>query len=119
MNWVIGCSRCFPAKHPFHFPRDKIRPEPGQENNLAIRGYVNSPMDGIFLRGPYLHNASVLTLAGTINLKKRRDVFYRGRNDYDPVDVGFLSPDAPNRNSYFKFDTSMRGNSNKGHDYPW
>jgi mono/diheme cytochrome c family protein len=109
----------FPAKHPFHFQRDQIRPAPGQENNEAIRGYVNSPMDGIFLRAPYLHNASVLTLAELINLKKRRDMFYRGHNRYDIVDIGFLSPDAPNRDNYFKFDTTVRGNSNKGHDYPW
>jgi mono/diheme cytochrome c family protein len=109
----------FPAKHPFHFPRNKIKPLPGEENNVEIRGYVNSPMDGIFLRAPYLHNASVLTLAELINLKKRRDVFYRGRNVYDSVDVGFQSPDASTQDAYFRFDTSVRGNSNKGHDYPW
>ena len=109
----------FPDKHPFHFPRDKIRPLPGQEDDLAIRGYVNSPMDGVFIRAPYLHNASVLTLAELINLKKRRAVFYRGRNRYDAVDVGYLSPDAPDRDDYFKFDTTTKGNSNEGHDYPW
>jgi hypothetical protein len=109
----------FPEKHPFHFPRDEIKPLPGQENNLAIRGYVNSPMDGIALRAPYLHNASVLTLAELINLRKRSDVFYRGRNRYNPVDGGFASPEAPDKDTYFKFDTSVVGNSNKGHDYPW
>jgi hypothetical protein len=76
-------------------------------------------MDGMFMRAPYLHNASVLTLAELINLKKRRDVFYRGHNRYDPVDVGYRSPDAPDSEAYFKFDTSIRGNSNKGHDFPW
>jgi mono/diheme cytochrome c family protein len=111
--------RVFPEKHPFHFPRDEISPQPGEEESLAIRGYVNAPMDGMFLRAPYLHNASVLTLAELINLKKRRDVFYRGHNRYDPVDVGYRSPDAPDSEAYFKFDTSIRGNSNKGHDFPW
>jgi mono/diheme cytochrome c family protein len=109
----------FPAKHPFHFPRDEIKPAPGEEDNLAIRGYVNGAMDGMFLRAPYLHNASILTLAELINLKKRRDVFYRGHNRYDPIDVGFQSPDAPDRETYFKFDTSLPGNSNVGHNYPW
>jgi hypothetical protein len=61
----------------------------------------------------------VLTLAELINLKKRRDVFYRGHNSYDPIDVGYRSPDAPDAASHFKFDTAVRGNSNKGHDYPW
>jgi hypothetical protein len=111
--------RLFPEKHPFHFPRSEIWPQPGEEDNVAIRGYVNGPVDGMFLRAPYLHNGSVLTLAELINLKKRRDVFYRGRNTYDPVDVGYRSPDAADGETYFKFDTAVRGNSNKGHDYPW
>jgi mono/diheme cytochrome c family protein len=109
----------FPEKHPFHFPRDEIWPKPGEENDVAKRGYVNAAMDGMFLRAPYLHNASVLTLAELINLKKRRDVFYRGRNIYDPDDVGLRSPDAPDGRRYFRFDAAVRGNSNRGHDYPW
>jgi processive rubber oxygenase RoxA-like protein len=75
-------------------------------------------MDGMFLRAPYLHNASVLTLAELINLKKRRDVFYRGHHRYDPIDAGYRSPDAPDDETYFKFDTSIRGNSNMGHEFP-
>jgi hypothetical protein len=38
---------------------------------------------------------------------------------YDPEALGLYSPDAPDRSHYFKFDTSLRGNSNRGHDYPW
>ncbi|MER9630999.1 hypothetical protein [Mesorhizobium sp. M0296] len=109
----------FPDKHPFHFPREDIWPQPGEENNVTIRGYVNAPLDGMFLRAPYLHNGSVLTLAELINLKQRREVFYRGDNTYDPIEVGFRSPDAVDAHNYFKFDTTLRGNSNKGHDYPW
>jgi mono/diheme cytochrome c family protein len=109
----------FPEKHPFHFPRGEIWPQPGHEEIVAERGYVNAPIDGAFLRAPYLHNASVLTLAELINLKKRRDVFYRGKNSYDPADVGFRSPDNANSGNYFKFDVTVRGNSNNGHDYPW
>jgi hypothetical protein len=108
-----------PKDHPFHFPREDIWPHPGEENDLAIRGYINAPLDGMFMRAPYLHNGSVLTLAELINLRKRRDVFYRGANIYDPVDVGFRSPDRADARDYFKFDTSVRGNSNAGHDYPW
>jgi mono/diheme cytochrome c family protein len=109
----------FSDKHPFHFPRNEIFPLPGEEDAVASRGYVNAPLDGMFLRGPYLHNASVLTLAELINLKKRRDVFYRGHNSYDPTDVGYRSPEAADGRNYFKFDAAVRGNSNKGHDYPW
>jgi cytochrome c5 len=109
----------FPEKHPFHFAREDIWPQPGEENDLSIRGYVNAPLDGMFLRAPYLHNGSVLTLAELINLKKRRDAGIRGNNTYDPVDVGFRSPSAADARNYFKFDAAVRGNSNKGHDYPW
>jgi cytochrome c5 len=108
-----------PKGHPFHFERNEIWPLPGHEDNVAERGYINAPLDGMFMRGPYLHNASVLTLAELINLKKRRDVFYRGRNLYDPADVGFRAPATPDASNYFKFDTTIRGNSNRGHDYPW
>jgi hypothetical protein len=109
----------FPSSHPFHFERDEMLPSEADKDDMTKRGYVNQPMDSMFLRAPYLHNASVLTLAELINLKKRRDVFYRGDNRYDPVDVGFSSPDQPDATHYFKFDTSLPGNSNKGHDYPW
>lgn len=108
-----------PKDHPFHFERNEIWPLLGHEDNVAERGYINAPLDGMFLRGPYLHNASVLTLAELINLKKRRDIFYRGHNLYDPADVGFRTPDAPDGRNYFKFDAAIRGNSNRGHDYPW
>jgi hypothetical protein len=109
----------FPPGHPFQFARQDIRPARGQEDDLSIRGYVNAPLDGMYLRAPYLHNASVLTLAELINLKERRQVFFRGENLYDPNDVGFASPAAADAKRYFRFDTSVRGNSNRGHDYPW
>ena len=82
-------------------------------------GYITGPIDSAFSRAPYLHNASVLTLAELINLKPRRNFFYRGRNLYDTRDLGYKSPGSPDTSVYFPFDTSLRGNSNKGHDYPW
>lgn len=111
--------RAFPPSHPFHIQRDRMRPLPGDTEKLEIRGYVNAPIDGVFLRAPYLHNASVLTLAELINLKPRRPVFYRGQNYFDPIDVGFLSPETRDERHYFRFDTRVRGNSNLGHEYPW
>lgn len=122
----------FPDGHPFHFDRQQILPSRSEENNEAIRGYISAPLDGVFLRAPYLHNASVLTLAELINLKKRRDVFYRGSNTYDPVDVGYRTPirgpfargyclcsESEMNGNYFKFYAGVIGNSNRGHDYPW
>ncbi len=95
----------------------------------SLDGYYAGPIGGAFLRAPYLHNASVLTLAELIGLETRRDRFYRGRNRYDPDRVGLWSPAIPvdlnhvepkpiDRNYYFLFDTGERGNSNRGHAYP-
>ncbi|WP_420335477.1 hypothetical protein [Roseibium sp.] len=109
----------FPKEHAFAFDRGDVFPQPEDAGNLAIRGYVAGPVDGAFLRAPYLHNASVLTLAELINLEPRRTEFYRGRNTYDTERVGFHSPSARDDKRYFRFDTSAPGNSNSGHDYPW
>jgi mono/diheme cytochrome c family protein len=109
----------FGRRHPFRFDRKEIFPLPGQENNVADRGYITSPIDGAFLRAPYLHNASVLSLAELINLEPRRPVFYRGRNLYDIDGVGFASPPAADAKRYFKYDTAVVGNANTGHNYPW
>jgi hypothetical protein len=107
--------KLFPEDHPFAVSRADLRPGPAGNT----RGYLNKPLTSIFTRAPYLHNASILTLAELINLKPRQDVFFRGRNVYDTENVGLLSPEAPNSEVYFRFDTSLLGNSNKGHDYPW
>ncbi|MDP9253711.1 MAG: hypothetical protein M3O66_02030, partial [Verrucomicrobiota bacterium] len=103
-------------------------------------GYVNLPLDGIWLRAPYLHNGSVPTLRDLLNPSNERPtIFYRGYDVFDQTKVGFVSevgkfddygrskdePDNPRR--YFKFDTQVRsngltprdrneGNSNVGHE---
>lgn len=107
--------KVFPEDHPFAVNRTDLRPGPAGNT----RGYLNKPLTSVFSRAPYLHNGSILTLAELINLQPRRDVFFRGHNAYDTENVGLLSPEAPNSDVYFRFDTSRPGNSNKGHDYPW
>ncbi len=109
----------FGRRHPFRFDRKDIFPLPGEENDMAARGYLAGPIDGAFLRAPYLHNASVLTLAELINLEPRRKVFFRGQNLYDTSRVGFASPPTADAKRYFRYDTATVGNANSGHDYPW
>jgi mono/diheme cytochrome c family protein len=104
----------FPAGHPLRPKRSELRPNAGD-----IHGYINSPLESVFTRAPYLHNGSVATLAELINLVPRRAVLYRGANVYDPVGVGLAIPDHPDTKRYFRFDTQAYGNSNRGHDYPW
>ncbi len=55
-------------------------------------GYANMPLDGLWLRAPYLHNGSVPSLRDLLEpASMRPKVFYRGNNLYDPVRVGFVS----------------------------
>src|SRR5436189_2061777 len=105
----------FPKGHPLRPKREDLRPGP----KGRVRGYMNAPIESVFARAPFLHNGSILTLAELINLKPRRDVFYRGANVYDPDDLGLASPPSPTTTVYWRYDTHARGNSNAGHDYPW
>jgi hypothetical protein len=83
------------------------------------RGYANHPLDGIWLRGPYLHNGSVPTLRDLLNAPAERPaVFYRGYDVFDHARVGFVStvPQADGR-TFSRYDTAVPGNSNAGHTY--
>ncbi len=82
------------------------------------RGYANMPLDGIWLRAPYLHNGSVPSLRDLLEpAASRPKVFWRGYDVFDPVKVGFISdqPEAGGR-SFFRFDTGQPGNGNGGHE---
>lgn len=75
-------------------------------------GYANMPLDGIWMRAPYLHNGAVPTLADLLDPPEDRPAtFFRGCVDFDPVKVGFTCAEG------FAFDTSLIGNSKDGHVY--
>jgi mono/diheme cytochrome c family protein len=82
------------------------------------QGYANMPLDGIWLRAPYLHNGSVPTLRDLLEPAERRPrVFYCGDDVYDWDKVGFVSEVAEeNGRPFFRIDTQVEGNSNAGHD---
>jgi hypothetical protein len=81
-------------------------------------GYVNVPLEGLWLRAPYLHNGSVPSLADLLKpVAQRPAVFWRGINDYDPTNVGYVSEGPEAQANGFRYDTSGRGNSNAGHVY--
>jgi cytochrome c peroxidase len=88
-------------------------------------GYVSPPLDGIWLRAPYLHNGSVPTLRDLLKPQAERTVtFHRGYDVFDPVNVGFKEPSAQKvgpkgeaNDPYFLFDTRERANGNSGHLY--
>jgi hypothetical protein len=83
-------------------------------------GYANAPLDGIWLRAPYLHNGSVPTLRDLLEpADNRPKEFYRGYDVYDPKRVGFVSNIAEeNGRKFFLYRTQLPGNGNFGHDGP-
>jgi hypothetical protein len=84
-------------------------------------GYANLPLDGLWLRAPYLHDGSVPTLADLLSPPDQRPkAFVRGLDVLDAQKGGFLAPAcAPGETteSGFCFDTTQRGNGSGGHLY--
>ncbi len=81
-------------------------------------GYANMPLDGVWLRAPYLHNGSVPSLRDLLEPAAARPrTFYRGNDVYDRQRVGFVSDRAAEGGrSFFLFDTRLPGNGNQGHE---
>jgi len=88
-------------------------------------GYANMPLDGIWLRAPYLHNGSVPTLRDLLEPSAARPAFfYLGNDVYDHGRVGFVH-NVPGYDlasgevrRFFPYDTSLDGNGNHGHEGP-
>ncbi len=89
------------------------------KNFRKTNGYANMPLEGIWLRAPYLHNGSVPTLRDLLEApEKRPKVFYRGYDVIDMEKVGFIyNVSEENGHQYFRYDTSLPGNGNGGHLY--
>jgi cytochrome c5 len=80
-------------------------------------GYANMPLDGLWLRAPYLHNGSVPNLRALLFPEQRPAEFYRGYDVYDWKNVGFTSSGPEAEREGVKYSTRDRGNSNGGHLY--
>lgn len=80
-------------------------------------GYVATPLAGLWLRGPYLHNGSVPTLQDLLAKPQDRPrTFYRGSDLVDTVKGGFVTEaDADPGRSMSLFETRLAGNGNDGH----
>ncbi len=80
-------------------------------------GYANMPLDGLWLRAPYLHNGSVPTLRALLSPEERPAEFYRAYDVYDWKNVGFVASGPDAEREGVRFSTKDRGNSNAGHLY--
>ena len=77
--------------------------------------YAARPLWGVWATAPYLHNGSVPTLHDLfLPAKDRPKTFPLGHREYDPVKVGYTTPEGKPR---FLFDTSKIGNGNGGHEF--
>ena len=77
--------------------------------------YKVRPLNGIWATPPYLHNGSVPNLYALLSpVEERPTKFYLGSREYDPVNVGYRVDEFPGA---FAFDTTIRGNSNSGHEF--
>jgi len=81
-------------------------------------GYAAMPLDGVWLRAPYLHNGSIPSLRHLLEkLENRPRVFWRGYDVFDYTNVGFIWSGGDAEREGFRFDTAVKGNSNSGHLY--
>jgi hypothetical protein len=84
--------------------------------NSPLMAYKGRPLDGIWATAPYLHNGSVANLNEILLPADRRmKEFHVGSRQFDPKNVGFETKEVPGTTS--KFDTTLPGNSNSGHEY--
>ena len=85
---------------------------------VKTNGYVAVPLDGVWLRAPYLHNGSVPTLEDLLEpVANRPKLFYRGYDVYDRRQTGFVSDGPAARTEGWKVDVRVPGNGNGGHLY--
>jgi Cytochrome c len=98
---------------------------PWRFNHFAkTDGYANQPLDGIWARSPYLHNGSVPSLRDLLEPSAchgdapcRPAKWYRGDDILDLAKVGYRSDGyGYAREDLFLYDTSVPGNSNRGHE---
>jgi mono/diheme cytochrome c family protein len=106
----------FDQKTPPVTPEERKRIDGYMPNELrAELAYKVRPLNGVWATPPYLHNASVPTVDDLLgDPEKRPKKFYLGSREYDPVKLGYKTDPITNG---FEFDTSIRGNSNRGHEF--
>jgi len=81
----------------------------------ALDSYKVRPLDGVWATPPYLHNGSVPTVYALLSpVEERPKKFHLGNREYDPVNLGYRTEEIAGD---FELDTTIRGNSNSGHEF--
>ncbi|MDH3326982.1 MAG: di-heme-cytochrome C peroxidase [Gammaproteobacteria bacterium] len=77
--------------------------------------YKARPLNGIWATAPFLHNGAIPNMFALLSPQSDRPAkFYLGNLDYDKVNMGYATGEG---NGFFQLDTSIIGNSNKGHEF--
>jgi hypothetical protein len=77
--------------------------------------YKARPLNGIWAVAPYLHNGSVPSLYDLLSSAEKRPAkFWLGSRQFDPVKIGY---DGAEMKGGYLYDTTTKGNSNKGHEF--
>jgi hypothetical protein len=98
-------------------PQDRRDKMNGYRDNgiQAPLKYKVRPLNGVWATPPYLHNGSVPTIYALLSpVSERPTTFYLGNREYDPEKVGYKYEGFTEG---FKFDTTIRGNHNTGHEF--
>lgn len=102
----------------------KPRPDDAERKRMdgwmpnELRGelaYKVRPLNGVWATPPYLHNGAVPSIDDLLgDPEQRPKTFYLGSREFDPVKLGYRTDPIAGG---FVFDTSIRGNSNRGHEF--
>jgi hypothetical protein len=115
-EYIDGVCRADQSEARYRELRDKCYPARFSHFRKTY-GYANQPLDGLWLRAPYLHNGSVPSLRALLEPGAKRPAdFYIGYDVYDFKDVGFISSGAEAEKHGWHFKTSLAGNGNGGHE---
>ncbi|MCA9463948.1 MAG: hypothetical protein KC643_00635 [Nitrospira sp.] len=94
-----------------------------------LKAYKGRPLNGIWATAPYLHNGSIPNLYELFlpsdcrngelieGVSCRSKKFTVGIRELDTKKVGFVQRNSSEFPDLFIFDTTLPGNSNKGHEY--
>lgn len=85
------------------------------DDPVPWRAYRPRPLEGVWSTAPFLHNGAVPSIYQMLLPVEERDaIFYVGRKEFDPNTLGLK---VGKHKGAFKFDTSIKGNSNLGHEF--
>ena len=109
-------SRWYDEQVPPVSAADRARMNGNRDNLIrAELKYKTRPLDGIWATAPYLHNGSVPNLYLLLGpASERPKTFFLGSRQFDPQHVGY---DYAKLDGGFEMDTTIPGNSNRGHEF--